>query len=187
MDIFAYVDQRYLQATIKVVGGGAQVLTSPPIYAGDFRPGWLEGHEFVYVDLHGQPESVYLYSGLHQEWAALHRDTVRQADLRGTVVFATTCYLPETPFLRAFLEAGATEVVAGHEENFGARRRLTGAQRLAQHFLRGLERGRATEEAMARARAALLLNPLLWATEGMATRDALQFAIFHLEQEAQNG
>lgn len=177
MRVFAFCDRRYQVATRKVVGPEAEVISSPPIFASDVNPEWFEGAEFFYVDLHGQPGSVYLWSGPREQWAALHVHVVARAKLAGTVVVATTCYLPETPFLQAFLDAGAT-VIGGGEGNYGTRRRLSGAQVLAKDVLAGLRAGRGTEEAFERAKALLRLNPVRWLTDRKATADALAFKIW---------
>lgn len=180
MRILAYCDATWERATRKAVGKKAMVLTSPPIYAADFNPAWLEGLDLLYLDLHGIPGSVYLWSGPkgHRS-AALSLKTIMAADLRGTVVFLTTCYLPETHFLRAFLDAGAKAVIGGAGENWGTSRGLSGAQRLAKWLIRFLRRGKSPEEALRLAKRALRWLPTLHLK---ARRDALEFQIWTQEQ-----
>lgn len=181
MRVLAYCDERYLLATRAVVDRGAKTLmliTSPPTYAREFDPGWLAEWDVIYLDLHGQPDSVYLYSGAHQETAALKVDTVRQAQLGGAVVIATTCYLPETPFIAAFLAAGASAVIGGEGTNFGGRTRLAGAQVLARLVLKRLEQGDPAEKALGYAQKVMARNLRLRFLEREATEDALAFKLF---------
>ena len=186
MRVFAYVDQRYQYATRAVVGNEATLLTSPPVFAADFNSIWLNGQDFIYIDLHGQPYGVYLYSGPGQLSGALGLATVRHARLSGAVVFATTCYLPRSHFLEAFLTAGARAVIAGAGVNWGTRGRLSGAQLLARSVLRQIESGLPVEAALAEAKRRLRLSPRrLWERE--ATEDALAFRLFareHVKREA---
>ena len=179
MRVLAVCDQRYAVATREVVGRGAGMITSPPVFAGDWLPGWLgAGWDFIYVDLHGQPGSVYLYSGPNQAQAALSVRMVRGADLRGAVVFAATCYLPSTPFLDAFLGSGALAVVAGRGENWGTRRRLSGAQILAKYLLEGLRAEMELGTAFRWAKQRLRRKVTAWLTSPKATADALRFEIW---------
>lgn len=139
MNVFAYCDKRYVEATYQTVGWTADVITSPPVFVSSFQPEWLEEADFIYIDLHGQIGSVYLYSGPQQQWAALSLEAVRQAKLQnGPTVFFTTCYLPQTQFVTAFLEAGAKVVIGGDGENFGGKRRISGAQVLAQCYIQAM-------------------------------------------------
>ena len=178
--VFAYVDQRYQMATRKVVGEAATLLTSPPVFAGDFNPEWLAGNQFIYLDLHGQPGSVYLYSGPDELWAALALNTVRNARLGGAVIFATSCYLTESPFLPIFLQAGARAVIAGAGANWGTRGRVSGAQLLAMIVLKLLRSGLPVERALPEAKRRLGLS---WhrVRDRQATEDALKFELFKKE------
>lgn len=177
-------DQRYAAATREVVGRGVNIITSPPVYAGDWDPDWLgAGWDFIYVDLHGQPGSVYLYSGPSQAQAALSVRVVRAAVLEGTVVFAATCYLPSTPFLDAFLGSGATAVVAGRGENWGTRRRLSGAQILAKYLLEGLRAEMELGTAFRWAKQRLRRKMTAWLMSPKATADALRFRIWRAPPE----
>lgn len=178
MNVLAYCDKRYQVATRRVVGDEAEVLTSPPVHAADFQPDWLAGRDLIYLDLHGQPGSVYLYSGEDQDRAALHVDQVREVALDGAVVYATTCYLPETPFVEAFLEAGASAVIGGGERNYGTRHRMSGAQVLAKGLLSALRTGYAVDDAFKRAKLWLQVDPLRWLVDRKATADTLQFKIW---------
>lgn len=173
MNIFAYVDRRYQFSTRKVVGEEATVLTSPPIYAYDFNSEWLEGHDLIYLDLHGRSRSVYLYSG--DEWdGALDVRHVLDAKLGGAIVFATTCHLPDTKFIGAFLDAGASAVIAGAGVNWGARTRISGAQLLAALTIRALRAGRMVDIALVEAKRKLRFS-FHRLRDWEATEDALQF------------
>ena len=144
--------------------------------AADVQPFWLEGHDFLYLDLHGLKDSVRLWSG-PQLWAALDIKTVKGASLAGTIVFATSCFLPETRFIEAFLASGATCVVSGEGENYGTRAGISGAQKLAKLFIEQLRGGLKPETALASAKARLShsLSRLLYPR---ATKDALQFHLW---------
>lgn len=177
MRIFAYVDQRYQHATRKVVGEEATVLTSPPIYAFDFNPEWLEGYDLIYLDLHGRPNSIYLYSGEEGLSGALDVKHVFNARLGGAVVFATTCHLPDTKFLSAFLDAGASAVIAGAGLNWGNRTRISGAQLLAALTIRALRAGKTADDALIEAKRRLRFSIHRLRDWG-ATIDALLFNVY---------
>lgn len=178
MRVLAIYDERYAAATVKVVGQGATLLSAPPYVAREMTPARLERYDVLYLDLHGQPGSVYLYYGAPALQAALHVDTIRQANLAGAVVFATTCYLPATPFLHAFLQAGARAVIAGEGVNYAGRTRLAGAQLLARLVLRRLERGQAVEQALAEGLQVMRANLRLRLFERQATEDTLGFKVY---------
>lgn len=140
MKLLAITDARYRWATRQVVRGlGAEVVVCPPDDATTLTAKRLQGYDALYIDLHGLAGTGYLLAGKAQDLPALSVNEVRQADLKGVVVFATTCFLPQTPFLQAFRDAGAT-VIAGEGENFGGRWTLSGAQSLARAVFEGLAR-----------------------------------------------
>lgn len=178
MRILAYTDQRYAVATRQVVGVGATILTSPPLYAADVSASMLQGYDLIYIDLHGDPGSVYLYSGKPALQAALKLDTVLGSNLTGCVVLATTCYLPQTKFIEAFLNAGARAVIAGDGENYGDRTRLSGAQVLAHKFIECYTGNAGTALEWAKQS----MQSSLWARffQRKATADALQFRLFQI-------
>ena len=177
MKILAYTAQRYLQATLATVGRDADILISPPLVAADIQPFWLEGYDVFYVDLHGQAGSVRLWSGLQQRYAALDAKTIQATNLTGTIVFLTSCFLPETPFIKMFLEARATCVIGGAGKNYGTRTRISGAQKLAKLFLDGLRWGQEPGLALisAKKRLSRSLSRLL---SPRATKDSLQFNLW---------
>lgn len=143
MRILGITNKRYLKATMAVVGDEADLLISPPLRCCCITPEHLQGYDFIYIDLHGEAGKEFLYSQDEEGRLieALRVETIRQAKLEGTVVFATSCYLPETPFIEAFLKAGVKAVIAGEGENYGKLTKTSGAQRLAKNLIEELERG----------------------------------------------
>jgi hypothetical protein len=181
MRILAYCDQRYEVATRKVVGKGALVFSSPPWHAGNVKPEWFTYKDVVYLHLHGLPGSAYMWSGQAQEIPALHADMFQYVSVGGAVVVALTCHLPQTPFLRAFLDAGAVAVIGGHGENWGGRRSMNGAQLLAADVIAAMRAGVALGEAMEQSRRRLSHNwrrVLARSRTRQAIADALEFEIF---------
>ena len=182
MRIFAYCDRRYERPTRKLFDRYADdglMRTSPPVTVAMFQPEWLEGQEVIYLDLHGLPGARYLYAGGEY---ALAVDAVRGAHLDGAVVFATSCNMPETPFLRAFLDAGASAVITGEGENWGGRWKLTGAGKLAWEFLyRYSTAPLFASEALDRAKDALASYRYHRIFHRKATRDALEFRVWRRE------
>jgi hypothetical protein len=178
MHILALTDAAYQHATRRVVGPAAQMWICPPLGAADMSADMLTDYDFVYLDLHGQADSIYLYCGARQRQAALAVWTVRQARLAGAVVFATTCYLPQTPFLQAFLEAGAQAVIAGDGQNFGTRTRLSGAQVLARLFLDHFKCSCDPAQALEHAKQTLRTDWRYWLFDWKASADALAFRLF---------
>lgn len=175
MDILALTDRRYERATRRIVGHGATVITCPPVLAPEVRADTLAGHDIIYIDLHGQPDAGYLYNS--EGLKALYVGAVEQASLTNSTVIATTCHLPETPFLQAFLDAGA-RVLAGSGANWGGKWLfLSSAQILAKDVIMLLKSGYTLAEAvqMARSWLARSWRRLLQPTE---TLDALAFRVY---------
>ena len=179
MQILAYCDVRYQKATREAVGEGALILTSPPIFDATLAREWFEGHDLIYLDLHGQPQSVYLYSGESQQYAALSLEKARSLPLTNAIVFATSCYLPETKFIDTFLQAGAAAVIAGQGKNYGGKQRMGGAQILAQHFieLKSKMRGLPLEVLLSEARRKTMT---FWNRRNPDIQDAMDFSLWKL-------
>lgn len=178
MRILAYVDLRYQNATRRVVGSEAIILTSPPIGAADVNAEWFEDQDLIYLDLHGRSSSVYLWSGPSGLSPALGLRTVQTMRLGKAVVFSTTCYLPETQFVDAFLKAGALAVIAGEGQNWGTQERISGAQELALHLIRYMETGKPVKVALQMAKRRLRYS-LSRVRDRQAAEDALEFKLFH--------
>lgn len=175
MNVLAITDARYREATRRVVGRYlATLLTAPPVTGHMINHAMLEGYDAIYIDLHGRPGSGLLYTKTERSMEpVLSIETVRAAYLRGTVVIATACYLPETPFLDAFLGQGAS-VIAGPGVNYGGRVEPAGAQLLARSILSNLARGMDPNAALTRAKAGLWWRRLF----DPAVRDALEYQLW---------
>lgn len=189
MNVLAYCDAAFLPATRRVLGEQGLILTCPPHTLETLPPATLEGRDFIYLDLHGAAGRATLYGG-GGAVPALHVDTVRAADLTGTVVFATTCYLPETPFLDAFLQAGAV-VVAGPARNYryspelGRLFRRAYAGDSGELFIprrpgpaRWPTLAQRATVALARAKQLLARQLWRWVASVPAMRDALAFQVY---------
>ena len=117
---------------------GAWPVCSPPFTAETLPVQLFEHVDLIWLGLHGvETNPDFLYGdetnipgmSIASRIRALHVDSLRGLDLRGKVVFATSCYLPATNFPDAFKQAGAT-VVGGPGQNYGNKRRLVGADKL---------------------------------------------------------
>jgi hypothetical protein len=174
--ILALTDRRYLRQTIDVVGDDAHIWAFPPMTAGRLEPADLEGYDLVYIDLHGEPSGGYLYT--FDNTPALSFQTVRQATLESVLVIATTCYLPQSPFLSAFQDAGAA-VIAGDGPNYGEddRGAARGAQLLAQSVIRRVIAGESPKAAFVQARQILRYSWRRW-LDPRATADTLKFKFY---------
>lgn len=176
MNILAYCDRRYAGATRRVAGKGATLYTTPPLDAATFPLDMLAGQDVFYLDLHGRQGSAWLYS--REGIMALGAKALSKAAMSGAVVISLSCYLPETPFLRAFLDAGAVGVIAGNGSNWGSWPCLSAVQVLARQVIRGLADGLIVGEALEAAQWAIRCN--VWYrefnTKGLV--DALEFKLY---------
>jgi len=156
VDTLAYCAAEYERAVERAAG--VPSLTSPPLDEATFCVQCLEGLDLFYVGLHGHE---WLAEWLGDDGVvALTAEQVARADLRGCVVFAESCWLPESPMLGALLEAGAEAVVGGSAENFGGRERPTGVTLLGWLFRLELEMGVPVDTALTLAKAgASLFSP----------------------------
>ena len=153
------------------LAAGVTPLTSPPLTSGTFHHTWLEGHRLLYLKLHGLPNQPYLYG---DGWTtALSADTITQADLSHSVVFAPNCHLDQSPILAAMLHSGAT-VIGGTGPNFARSVQVFGTDVLGR-ALRWLLQARLPPSiALAAAKTALRRR----AQKDAALLDALNFRIF---------
>lgn len=109
----------------------------------------MSGARLVYLCLHGLEGQDYLWG---DNWAnAMAAEQIAQADLRGAVVYLAVCW-GVGPISAAFLEAGASAVIADEDKNYTGVLAPTGANGLGRLVLRGLRRGETAEVALARAR-----------------------------------
>lgn len=167
----AYCTQTASVAVARAVG--VKPYTSPPFTAARFDVRWLEGHEFVYIRLHGRPDSADWYGeGLDGSVAlALSAAQLRQVQLRGSMVLIANCYGADTA-LTALEQSEAALIVAGAGENLAAARRVVGTDLLALAMIQGLEMGLSARQAFTLARARLVVTS--WRKPD---RDAMKFKI----------
>jgi len=139
MRVFAYCCASFAEATRKAAG--VEPLLSPPMSAGSFEPGWLEGYGLIYLDLHGEPGVGYWRGD--DGVIALMAWQMREVDLSGAVVFATNCYLADegSPMMEALLEAGVRYVIGGAGQNWANTKRPAGAAWLGWRVRVLMERG----------------------------------------------
>jgi hypothetical protein len=153
---------------------GIEPLTSPPMTAVEFEPGWMEGHDLLYFRLHGLNEATLWFGegrdGNH--CLALTDSQIKQADLDGAVAVIGNCYGARSPMVKALYQAGASAVIAGSGENYAAGQRVIGADKLAREVIDGLRRGRSVTRALYIARLKLFMT--VWRA---ADRDALEFRV----------
>ncbi len=185
MRTLAYCAQSLLGSTMRVMGWKEWEVNSCPPYSRKIlpygltlRPSSIIGPlGFLYLALHGRPGDAALYGD--NRISALTVDQVRGLDLSGCIVFAISCYLPETPFLQAFFDAGASAIIAGPGENQTGPSVLEGAALLGAWVRRGLGWGLP-------ARRALVLAKLRMRMETGKHRDlmadALGFELYERER-----
>lgn len=181
MKTFAYCCASFSASATKAAG--VVPITCPPVTAAIFQPIWLEAHQFVYFDLHGEAGQPY--------WAgdnglfALAAETIRQADLGGATVFAANCHLTDAdhPMLAALLAANAGAVIGGAGVNYSGKETTFGASLLGMWVRRMLSFGCTPEEALRlakrRIQAALLSAAVLDDKEReTVNRDTLAFSLY---------
>jgi len=172
VNVVAYCARSWRAATRKAAG--VLPLTCPPTNADTLPRWWLNGHDLIWIDLHGAPDGQAWYGDDHV--VALRAEQLAQAELGGAVVFATTCYLADaqSPMLDALLTAGARYVIAGEGPNYGGADRLLGTGLLGL-WLRGyLALGLAAPKALALAKQTIRV----FAPNSAALRDTLAFRIY---------
>ena len=170
MRTFACCAASFAEATQKAAG--VRPVTSPPLRAGMFDARWLEGWDFLYFDLHGQPGQPFWMGD--DGIIALTAELVQEANLGGAVVFAASCYLgdEDSPMLEALLEAGASYVVGGEGPNLAGQRSVMGASLLGLWFRRWLAIGLGPVTALQLAKARVQWR------RGKAARDAEAFRAY---------
>ncbi len=134
MRVFAYCAESFEDSTRRAAG--TEPLTCPSVSADLFEPGWLEGYDLLYFDLHGYPFTRFWIGdgGV----IALAASQVRQADLGGAVVFAVNCHLADgaSPMMDALLDAGASYVIGGTGKNYAGTATVQGAAMLGMWLRR---------------------------------------------------
>lgn len=177
MRVFAYCAASFRDITRKAAG--VKPLTSPPTSALSFNPSDLSKHDLIYFDLHGLPGQSYWWGD--EKTIALTAMQVREADLRGSIVFALSCYLTDSgsPMLDALLDAGARYVVGGDGQNWAGRRRsMLGAGLLGLWFRRLLAWGVPPLRALAWAKQRVKLSAVKKGKR-LAAKDTLEFRMYY--------
>ena len=186
MQLLAYGMRTHERVTKRIwesVATGGLLIASPPCAEPSIPPTWLEGHNAIYIDLHGEPSDVFLMgdTATGPMTRALSLHTVRRAELGGAVVFLTSCYLPQTGFIDAFLQAGASAVIGGSGQNWGGRLWPQGAQRLGLYFLELYAKDVPTEYCLKCAKHRLRWDVAQRIMHTKATMDALEFKLWRRE------
>jgi len=163
MRVLAYCAAQFAESTRRAAGV-VPLMAPPDTLDCAVRP------DLLYLALHGRPGDAWLYGDAN--WPALRAAQIN-GDWRGVTVFAATCFLPETPFLEAFIRAGAM-VIAGRGDNFTPARSLAGASLLGLWVRRGLEWGGSPAAALALGKARVRLQ----IGNRAAARDALAFQCY---------
>ena len=170
MRAFGYCVKSAKQAVHTAVG--VEPVTSPPVTAGSFIPKMLEGHDLIYIRLHGDPNLPHWYN---DQWdAAITMSDIEAADLGGAVVVVASCYGAGDPKVAALYRAGASVVVAGEGINWGGVYAI-GTDLLTLWIRRGMTWGLEIREALLLAKARLALTA--WR---QADRDAMAFRIMEV-------
>ncbi len=168
MRVFAYCCASMLERTRRAAGMYPRLC--PPINVACIAPRTLEGYDLLYLMLHGMPDQPFLYG---DRWeTALSAETVRSANLAGSVVYSGACYLAESPMLPAFLEAGAV-VIGGSGRNYSVKGGFDLVDLLGQWVRYGLAAGLTPERALRLGKARLRLGRI-----SKERRDTLKFEMW---------
>ncbi len=178
MRIFAYCLADAKEVVSRALG--VIPLTAPPLKASTFDPKWLEGYDLLYFRLHGLeaiPTSMFYEEADESFSPALNVRQIGFACLKaGSVVIMANCYGTESPFVRAFYQAGAAAVIAGPGQNWALEKSIVGPDLLARWLAQKLAKGLTVERAFSIAKTRLLLT-----SYRAADRDALGFKIMTTE------
>jgi len=168
VNVFAYCTDTARQAVRAATG--VSPLSSPPVTAETLDTRWLEGHDLVYVRLHGLPGGRGWYNDAGE--IALLEAQVAAADLSGSVVVVANCYGDRGPMAEALCAAGATAVIAGAGPNYAAAQRVVGTDLLVRWLILGMRMGLGVDRALRLARMRLRVSS--WRA---SDRDAAQFMV----------
>ena len=175
MRVFAYCAANYVDATRRAAG--VEPLACPPVTAENIDPKLFEDNDFIYINLHSVPQVGVLTGTVDGPPVALRAQQMDNVHLGGAIVFAEACFLGDEmhPMRQAFLDAGASAVIAGPGKNYGGKTMaLKGADVLGFWIRRGLEAGIGLNLAFWLARAAVRHK----AHKSASAKDALGFRIF---------
>jgi len=121
------------------VVSGVTPLTSPPSFFESFDPKQLGGYDLLFFKLHGLEGQDRWYGD--DRLVAITADQIRQANLKGSMVFAASCFGLGSPLVTALSDAGAETVIAGAELNTAGINRLIGSDVIAYWWRKLLLRG----------------------------------------------
>jgi hypothetical protein len=171
MNIVAYCEQRYEQATRQAVGKSAMVLTCTPVfgemltqYATEFAAA-----DLVYFNLHGVPGVTQWY--ISEGHVAVNAEQLMKLDLQRAVVFMVNCYAGGG-LLDVLKAMKPRAIIGGYGENRGGVEQMAGADVLGLWVRRGLEMGMSAPQALLMGKARLTLMP-----RTVSVKDALQFEV----------
>ena len=175
MRIFAYCTQPAAAMVEKAVG--VRPLVSPPLRAAMLDPVQLEGYDFLYFRLHGDPRIPDEWLGeshTRELVPAIWRNQIMTADLSGAVVLLANCYGASSPMAQEMYRSGAAVVIGGYGPNYAAGKSLRGADLLAKWLLAGLR-----NDFPPRAALILAKGKLAMTAHRRSTRDTLKFKIIN--------
>ena len=111
---------------------------APPVRSATYDVRELEGHDLLYLCLHGLPGQPYWYGG---DWStALSATQILTADLSGTIVYAAGCF-GLGPVAAALIGANARAVVGDRDTTFSGYIAPVGSNGLGRLFVRALHKG----------------------------------------------
>lgn len=168
---FVYCTQAWQKATAMTTR--RIPITSPPVTAGTFQPGWMEGKRLLIFKLHGYPDRPDWYGmdSRGEKGIALTPALVECANLTGAIVIALVCHGAGAPMEKAFFEAGAIAFFGSFEEVRGRETEPGEVDELAIHLLKLLAGG-AQDLTVALARAKELYRAkTVWTEHDQFTTD----------------
>lgn len=177
MRVWAYCAAGYAESVRRAAG--VEPVVCPPTTAETLDLRVLENRDLIFLKLHSLPDAHALLGSPQGPPVALRSEQLRAwgVDLGGAVVFAAVCYMGDAshPMRQAFLEAGASAVIAGPGQNYGSvTGELKGVDLLGVWVRRWLRVGFGVSAAIGLARQRVRLA----ARRSEAARDALEFDVF---------
>lgn len=145
MNILAYCAKSYEKGVKRAAG--VVPLTCPPLRSAAITPRLLEGYDFLYFDLHGEPGRDWWQGDFALR--ALTAEQIREARLGGAIVFSPACFLgnDKSPMLDALLQS-ASCVVTGDGVNYGGKKQARWATALGLWFRRFIQWGMEVDDAL---------------------------------------
>lgn len=120
-------------------------MTSPPVVMGSLDLTKLEGHEMLYIRLHGVEGQPYLYGD--PGWVtAISVKQIERLNLAGCEVFLEGCFGAQ--FAEAFKKAGALAVVGSDRPTFGKRYTLGPSSQVGRRYIDLRKQGEHPNEAL---------------------------------------